>query len=199
MGRIAGVTPEQTRERLRDAAATLFEREGFERSTTAEIAREAGVSSGAIYAHYTTKAELLADALRCHGERATAGLFPPGTRIDAATVLVVLAEQLAGPPRGGSALLAEALLAARRDTEVARVLADALADRSTAMATVVADGQAQGVLTDEVSADVVARFGLMLGLGSMLIRELELPAVDPGEWSTFVRRIVGALTTDGDG
>ncbi|HKE75173.1 MAG TPA: helix-turn-helix domain-containing protein, partial [Acidimicrobiales bacterium] len=66
MGRIAGVTPEETRERLLDAAARVFELKGYEGATVAQIAREAGVSSGAIYAHYASKADLLADALRAH-------------------------------------------------------------------------------------------------------------------------------------
>jgi AcrR family transcriptional regulator len=194
MGRIAGVSPEETRERLQDAAASVFERKGFEKATTAEIAREAGVSSGAIYGHYRTKAELLADALRCHGDRATSSLFPPGVRMDAADVLVTLASRLAQPERSGTALLSEALLAARRDDEVARAVSDALTDRSALMAAVIADGQAHGALADDVSAEVAARFALMLGLGSMLVAELDMPDIDQDEWNIFVRRFIGAFT-----
>ena len=42
MGRIAGVTPEETRERLLDAAARVFELKGYEGATVAQIAHEAG-------------------------------------------------------------------------------------------------------------------------------------------------------------
>jgi AcrR family transcriptional regulator len=194
MGRIAGVSPEETRERLQDAAARVFERKGFEKATTAEIAREAGVSSGAIYGHYSTKAELLADALRCHGDRATASLFPPGVRMDAADVLVTLASRLAQREDDDTALLSEALLAARRDPELARAVGDALTERSAVMAAVIAEGQAEGALVDDISADVGARFALMLGLGSMLVAELDMPEIDQDDWNTFVRRFIGAFT-----
>ena len=39
MGRIAGVSPDQTRERLLDAAARVFELKGYEGATIAQIAR----------------------------------------------------------------------------------------------------------------------------------------------------------------
>ena len=154
------------------------------------------MTTGAIYAHYATKAELLVDAVRCHGERATASLFPPGTPLDAVTVLTVLGTQLADRHRDDTALLAEALLASRRDAELAQVLADALTDQQGLMAAVVADGQSQGELAGGVPAEVVARFGLMLGLGSMLVNELDLPPVDQAEWTTFIRRLVSALAAD---
>src|SRR5918998_5748341 len=119
MGRRAGVTPEETRERLLDAAARVFELKGYEGATVAQIAREAGVTTGAIYAHYGSKGELLVDALRTNRERATAALFPPGRRVDATTLLVTLGTRLASRPgdrdQEATALLSEALLASRRD------------------------------------------------------------------------------------
>jgi AcrR family transcriptional regulator len=193
MGRIAGVSPEETRERLIDAAARVFELKGFERATVAEIAREAGVTSGAIYAHYGTKAELLADALRCHGERATASLFPPDSPRDAATVLATLGSRLGTHDGSDSALLAEALLASRRDAELAQVLANALGEREALIAALVGAGQSGGVLTDEITPEVAARFSMMLGLGSLLIDDLDMPAVDPAEWTAFIRRFVAAF------
>src|SRR4029450_4468557 len=102
MGRIAGATPEETRGPLLDAAARTFELKGYEGATVAQIAKEAGVSSGAIYAHYSTKAELLVDALRAHRERAMAALFPPGRRSNVADLLVALCGGLATPAPAGA-------------------------------------------------------------------------------------------------
>ncbi len=45
--------------RLLDAAAGLFVHYGFDKTTVAEIAREAGVSKGAVYLHFESKDELL--------------------------------------------------------------------------------------------------------------------------------------------
>jgi AcrR family transcriptional regulator len=196
MGRIAGVTPEETRERLLDAAARVFELQGYEGATVAQIAREAGVSSGAIYAHYSTKAELLVDALRAHRERATAALFPPGRPSNVADLLVALGVRLGSRDPEATALLAEALLASRRDAELAQVLTTALGEREQLMAALITRGQTAGELTGDVSPEAAARFALMLGFGSMLVRTLDLPETDPAHWTAFIRRVIGAFTEE---
>src|SRR6476469_7880332 len=67
MGRVAGVTPDETRQRVLDAAAAVFGAQGFEGARIAEIAKVAGLSVGAIYNHYGSKAELLAAVVERHG------------------------------------------------------------------------------------------------------------------------------------
>jgi TetR/AcrR family acrAB operon transcriptional repressor len=47
-----------TRHRLLDAAERLFHRDGVSATSLADIAREAGVTRGAIYWHFTDKADL---------------------------------------------------------------------------------------------------------------------------------------------
>ena len=61
-------TPEQheamraaTRERVRSAAVRLFARQGFAAVNMRRIAEEAGISTGSIYRHFTTKEELFED------------------------------------------------------------------------------------------------------------------------------------------
>src|SRR5947199_5285163 len=151
MGRIAGVTASETRERLLDAAARVFELKGYDGATVSLIAQEAGVTTGAIYAHYGSKADLLAAALKAHGERATGALFPPGRRADAPTVLTTLGKRLAARNAHDSALLVEALLAARRDPELADILATALAERESVMMALVARAEDTGELRPDVS------------------------------------------------
>src|SRR5689334_24286331 len=75
MGRIAGVTSAETRDRLLRAAADVFAERGYDGTRVADIAAVAGVSNGAMYAHFASKAELLAGALRTHGRRLLADLF----------------------------------------------------------------------------------------------------------------------------
>ncbi|SRR5581483_1839463 len=196
MGRIAGVKPEETRERLLDAAARVFELKGYDGATVSLIAQEAGVTSGAIYAHYGSKADLLAAALTAHGERATASLLPPGRRSDAATVLATLGKRLASRDPHESALLVEALLAARRDPELADILGTAIAGRESLMAALVARAQSSGELSTDVSADAAARFTLMLGLGSAIASSLGLPAIERTEWSALIQRVVDAFISE---
>jgi AcrR family transcriptional regulator len=196
VGRIAGVTPEETRERLLDAAARVFELKGYEGATISQIAREAGLTSGAIYAHYASKAELLADALRAHSERATASVLPPGGRAKVADLLFALATRLGTREHEATALLVEALLTSRRDAELAQVLAAALGEREQHMAGLIAHGQQEGELVADVSPEAAARLALMLSLGSMLVRSLDLPPTDTTDWTALVRRLIGAFSQE---
>ena len=54
---------------LYEVITRVFELKGYEGATVAQIAQEAGVTTGAIYAHYSSKAELLVDAIRAHSGR----------------------------------------------------------------------------------------------------------------------------------
>lgn len=54
---------EQTRQRLTEAALTVFAHNGFERATVDEIVREAGFSKGAFYVHFETKDDLFWELL----------------------------------------------------------------------------------------------------------------------------------------
>jgi AcrR family transcriptional regulator len=54
-----------TREKLLDAAATVFLAHGFSAASMDMVRQEAGVSNGSLYHHFPTKA-LLADALYAH-------------------------------------------------------------------------------------------------------------------------------------
>src|SRR5687768_9713992 len=50
---------EETRRRLLDATITALMEQGYARLTTVEVAKRAGVSHGAIFTHFETKADLL--------------------------------------------------------------------------------------------------------------------------------------------
>ncbi len=52
-----------TREKIVETARSLFAEKGFDRTTTAEIAREAGISEGTIYRHFKSKKELLMECV----------------------------------------------------------------------------------------------------------------------------------------
>jgi AcrR family transcriptional regulator len=80
-----------TREALLDATIACVVRDGYARTTTGAVAREAGVSVGAIQHHFAGKAELMAAAVahllaRRQDEfaKAIAGLDPGTDRVDAA-------------------------------------------------------------------------------------------------------------------
>jgi AcrR family transcriptional regulator len=60
----------QTYERLLDAAQVVFARRGFEGAQTPEIAREAGVSTGALYRYFEDKRQLFIEMIARNLKRA---------------------------------------------------------------------------------------------------------------------------------
>lgn len=90
----------QRRERLLAAAESIVSADGFSTATIAAVARAAGVSTGAVYTHFSSKSELLAATFRrAAGRELTAiedaitavGRFSPDGP-DAARRLSVLVE-----------------------------------------------------------------------------------------------------------
>ena len=59
----AGVSQDTTRQRLLDAATEVFLEKGYEGTRVAEVARRAGLTTGAIYGNFESKADLLNAAL----------------------------------------------------------------------------------------------------------------------------------------
>lgn len=54
---------QQTRERILDAAATVFRRQGFCGGSVDDVMAEAGLTAGGFYAHFKSKDQLFAEAL----------------------------------------------------------------------------------------------------------------------------------------
>src|SRR3954447_24274862 len=54
---------ESTRDRLLQAATAVFSERGYDGAGVQEIARRAGLTTGAIYANFSGKAELLFEAI----------------------------------------------------------------------------------------------------------------------------------------
>jgi AcrR family transcriptional regulator len=67
--------PVDTRERLVRAAAEVFREKGYTGTRVVDIARRAGFTSGALYAHFDNRAELLAEALWDFRSLADAGAW----------------------------------------------------------------------------------------------------------------------------
>jgi AcrR family transcriptional regulator len=196
MGRIAGVTPEETRRRLIEAAGRVFAEKGYEGARIADIAREAGLSSGAIYAHYGSKAELLLEAIRSHGADELTQLLEGNELLPIPDVLVALGQTLERRSRTDGSLLAEAIVAARRDPEVAAVLVDHVAQSEGFFASLIRHAQRRGDIDPDVAPDAVARLCFMIALGSLVLRALDLPRTDPADWADLLTRIVDTFRLD---
>ena len=58
--RVTAETKAKTRERILEAALKLFTGQGFEATTTRDVAREAGIATGTLFNYFATKEEILA-------------------------------------------------------------------------------------------------------------------------------------------
>jgi AcrR family transcriptional regulator len=195
MGRIAGVTAAETRERLLRAAAEVFAERGYDGTRVADIAKAAGVSNGALYAHFGSKAELLVAALRAHGPRLLASLFAADPDQSIADLLVVVGRTLPRRREAGGYLIVEALVAARRDEEVARPMRDYVGERADWLAGLVGVAQSGEEVDPALSPDALAHFCLLLAMGSALVTP-DLHPVEDEEWAALLTRVVGALAPE---
>jgi AcrR family transcriptional regulator len=192
MGRIAGVTAAETRERLLRAAADAFARHGYDGTRVADIAAAAGVSNGALYAHFGSKAELLVAALRTHGRQLFAELFAAEPDRSITELLLVIGRSLPRRRDPCGNLVVEGLAAARRDADVAGPMRDYVGERAAWIADLIRVAQADGDIDAGLSPAALAHFCLLLVIGSGLVTP-DLHAVSDQDWSVLLGRIATAL------
>lgn len=81
MGRPRADSVEQaTPQRILDAAAEVFARDGLARATLADIARKAGIRRPSLLYHFESKEVLYAEVVRCTFQTLTAALVLPMTQ-----------------------------------------------------------------------------------------------------------------------
>lgn len=190
MGRIAGVTAAETRERLVAAAARAFADRGYEGTRVADIAAAAGVSNGALYAHFDGKAELLVEALDAGAPGELTELFLAHPEHTLPDLLTLLGSGLPARPTGS--LVVEALVAARRDPDVRRLMRSHVGRRNDWFVDLVRTAQAHGQIDPALDPESLTQFCLVVVLGSALVAPARRGGDDEA-WTTLVTRLVDAL------
>jgi AcrR family transcriptional regulator len=192
MGRTAGATAAGTRERLLRAAADVFARRGYDGTRVSDIASAAGLSNGAMYAYFGSKAELLVGALRAHGSRLLGELVAADPGRPVADLLLTAGRSLRRRRDPDGYLVIEALVAARRDRDVAGQLREDVRERTDLLAGLVRAAQARGELDPALPAEAVAHFCLSLAVGTALVTP-DLHDVGDEDWAAFLTRLVSVL------
>jgi AcrR family transcriptional regulator len=192
-----------TRQRLVAAAAEVFAERGYDGAGVQEIARRAGLTTGAIYSRYSGKAELLRDAIAENSTDELDELFNQH-RFEGHVSDVIrvagshLVERTAEATEPGAALLLEAFVAARRDPEIRTVVKAVLEDRAGRLAEIIEAAKADGSVDPAVDTDAAVRFCHAVGLGFLVYEalELDLPLSEP--WEALITRLVVALAAAPD-
>lgn len=183
--------------RLLAAATAEFAARGYAGARVAEIARRAGVTTGAIYSRYRGKAELLAEAIDHATTDEFEALFTDhrfeGRMEDilriAGSHLVDRADT-SGP---GSGLLLESFTAARHEADVARLLRDRMEDRHERLARIVDAAKATGGIDADLDTTAMVTFCHAVGLGFLLLEVVDLPLPDTGSWEALIARLLAAV------
>ncbi|MDT0276433.1 TetR/AcrR family transcriptional regulator [Blastococcus goldschmidtiae] len=192
MGRTVGASAEATRRRLVRAAADVFAARGYDGTRVSDIASAAGLSNGALYCYFTSRADLLISALRAHGRRPLADLVARFPTRSVADLLLQTGAALGRRQDPESYLAVEALIAARRHSEVADALRDYIGERADWLAALVREGQDRGDLDPSLPPRAVAHFCLALAAGTTLVSP-DLHDVDDAEWADLLVRVVASL------
>lgn len=191
---------ESTRDKLLAAATEVFSERGYDGAGVQEIARRAGLTTGAIYANFTGKAELLFQAIGARSADELDELLRPHRDAHtAAEVLAELGSHLLDEPLHGTrqvGLLIEAFVAARRDDDLSRLVRSLMAERAASIGGIVEAAKVDGSIGADVSSDALTRFSLVLALGSLLYTSIGIDRPDQREWSILIHRIVASLQED---
>ncbi|MGI5399255.1 TetR/AcrR family transcriptional regulator [Streptomyces sp. CA-135486] len=185
------------RDRLIEAAVHEFGEQGYDRARVQDIARRAGLSTGAIYGNFRNKADLLAEAVD-HGLAAAARKLDEALHRGAAStdLLEMITADLSDPRRRTWApLVSEALAAARRDDEVARRVHAALRRAETKLTELVQLAQQDGSLTREVDGAACARLVLSVSVGVDVLTALNVESPDRKAWTALMHRLFSGLAS----
>ena len=162
------------RQALLDAAVAEFASKGYEAATVAGIARRAGVTTGAVYAHFRSKLGLLLEAVGLH----TADTFVRRAlgiaKRPARQMSHSLARGLVGTPIvQRDLLLIDAIIRARRDPAVAQTYHRVIEAHVEGFERTARLGIESGRIDPVLPLDELARLVVALAFGVMVLRALE--------------------------
>jgi AcrR family transcriptional regulator len=189
------------RQRLVAAASEVFAEKGYGGAGVAEIARRAGVTTGAIYSRYRGKDELLAEAIegstsdeldRLFTDHRFEGRMEDILRI-AGSHLVARSTPTDEVDRRAPGLLLESFVAARREPALRAFLRQRMLDRRSRLADIVAAAQADGGIDPDLDTESLVTFCHAVALGFLLLEVLDPPLPDPADWEALIGRLLSAV------
>lgn len=192
MGRKAGVAAGETKATLLESAAKVFARRGYEGASISEIVSEAGLTSGAVYAHYASKAELFNATLETFAERDLDQLLGRGGA-DLVDALTAVGATIDRREPTEASLLITAIVASRNHPDVGQLLIDGLSGREQLFRSLIGSAQSSQALAADLSPEAITRFCLMIAMGSLIVEALGLESVEHGEWTKLIERLVDAI------
>jgi AcrR family transcriptional regulator len=181
---------DELRGRLLTAAATVFARNGYAGTKVMDIVREAGLSAGALYGRFSSKNDLLREAVVRRSARS-------GFMAGGAPSLRGLFRGTARLVRFGltdsEAMRLEAYVSARREPAVAEALAAAHSEWRANIQPLIDAARADGSLAPDHDPEAVLFLFRTLYLGLLLHRASGLHSPDDSDWVRIVDHVARSL------
>ena len=182
----AEVASDPLRDQLLDAAARVFAREGYDGTKILDIVAEAGLSTGAVYGRFGSKNALLQEAV-VRRAASVVELEVSGVETVVQTLLRF------GPLTDDEAVRLEALVAARREPEVAEAILEADRVRTEKFRPFYEAAIREGIIDPAFDPVAVLFLVRTIYLGLLLERAAGSVPPDPAAWEALVRRVTQAV------
>ncbi|MEV0640038.1 TetR/AcrR family transcriptional regulator [Streptomyces sp. NPDC050619] len=206
-----------TRQRLIDAARELLTENGPAKLRVQDIARRAGLTTGALYAHFRDRQDLLAEAVRSAqddylaelvaplpadvAERSLAQRLPVLQPVDgsdpAPQLAAVLVSALTGEFSPSAALLVESFAMAIH-SDSAPALRSTAASLHESLMRQAESLHADGLLPADVPPAAFATFWAAVMHGSAVLAGLGFPRCSPEEITPLLLAVAKTMTVPGD-
>jgi AcrR family transcriptional regulator len=192
-----------TRAKLVEAAAAVFAERGYDGAGVQEIARRAGLTTGAIYGRFAGKAALLREAIeQCTDDELDELFNQHRFEGHASDIVRIAGAHLVDRPdadaQQGNALVLEAFVASRRDPEIRDAVRSLMHARADKLAEVLEAAKADGSVDPTLDTDSLVTFCHAVGLGFLIFDAIGVDLPRPGPWEHLITRLVAAVATPTD-
>lgn len=181
---------------LLDTAAKVFATRGYTGTTTAELAREAGVSEPIIYRHFDSKKELFIALVNMTGqdtisqwEAGLSGLTDPAERIMKlirSNPMVTLKGHIR------YRVIVQAMTEVE-DPDIRKALQDHIASLAASLEREIRAAQQSGIVSRRFSPELTASTLICLGLGYGTLSALHMPNLGTDTRGTYIEDIIGLI------
>tara|TARA_B100001769_G_C22002771_1_gene538851 strand:+ start:146 stop:820 length:675 start_codon:yes stop_codon:yes gene_type:complete len=194
---IGGHMPKQIdKDLLIDSAAEVFAERGYDGAGVAEIARRAGVTTGAIYSRYSGKSELLLEALNRSFAKHMGEILAIALD-DANNLNGESSRSPLGPIKyitqnvssTHDALFLEAVVASSRDAEIATMLAQRLESRAAFIAKNIDDLKDRKRVHASFDTDALKTYVMAMSMGFSVLRSLNYKMPASEEWQKVISQL----------
>ena len=184
---------QEVTERLLDAAVDVFAESGFDAARVAEIARRAGLTTGAIYARWRGKRALLTHAV---DQRCSQVMGPSeiGDGTPAAhTLAALVARHFDNDDARSRDVMLEALVSARRDHNFRAAVSRTMNREAGRLGEIVSTAKAEGSIDADLSTVAIVSFFQAVRLGMHLVASASDVPVPRAHWEELMARQIAAL------